>query len=147
MLCRTPEGGMHCQPFGDLFGNFECKAQFCLVGPGRLPGNCWKRATLCVVVLCYLVCSSPAVWQGVLTSGHLLVEEHVCFLRGFTCVLLTVEDVNLRERDFPVVHLLINLCLYIQLHWTSCSAGAVSRYLFLMFLMLFFHSSTVQASG
>lgn len=113
-----------------------------------MPGNCQKCAMLCAVVLYCLVCSSSTAWQSVLTSGHLFAVEHVYFLCVFMCVLLAVQHINLREGNFPVAHWLISLCLYIQLHWTSCSVGAVFRYLFLMFLLLFFfHSSVIQASG
>ena len=151
MSCWTPEGGMHCQPFRDLLGNFKS---------ARPDSDLWDQAgcqwivgsvPCCVQLFCTTLCthSSSTVWQGVLTSGHLVAVEHVYFLCVFMCVLLAVQHINLREGNFPVAHWLISLCLYIQLHWTSCSVEAVFRYLFLMFLLLFFffHSFIIQTSG
>lgn len=106
--------------------------------------------------VCHAVCSC-SVLPCVLLIHCLAERAHkwasVCcgaclFPLCVHVVLLAVQHINLREGNFPVAHWLISLCLYIQLHWTSCSVGAVFRYLFLMFLLLFFfHSSVIQASG
>lgn len=114
----------------------------------RVQGPIPSRVPCCALLFCMTLCAPRPLRQGVLTSGHLFAVEHVCFLWVFMGVLLAVQHINLREGNFPVVHWLINLCLHMQLHWTSCSVGAVLRCLFLIFLLLFFfHSSIVQASG
>lgn len=105
-------------------------------GTRQLRGNCWKYAVLCAGALYYLVDSSFPVWQGIPTS------EHVYLLCVFLCVLLDVQRINLREWNFPVAHELINLCLYIQLHWTSYSVGTVFSSSSLCFYCLGFFFST-----
>lgn len=94
----------------------------------------------CVQLFCTTLCAPHPL------SGR--VCSRVGILCVFMCVLLAAQHINLREGNFQVAHWLINLCLYIQLHWTNCSVGAVFRYVFLMFLLLFFFRSfVVQASG